>query len=222
MKKLLTLFAATLFASSAFSSSNLVNITGYDLTNSEPNGTIGLNHTYTGDITSSNFGFSYDYTNGTGTLTDGLIQNPNAGHMLLGGFTSITLFLDDDYYIDDISFFSAQERGSRQFFNFLHFATINGVPMTSNSFGLPADQTFSGNNLFDLSGSSLENVATNQITFTELYPPSLGTDGYFTLSEIQVRGTLVSAIPEPSTYALMLGGLGLVGFMAVRRRRKLV
>ena len=32
--------------------------------------------------------------------------------------------------------------------------------------------------------------------------------------------TYTSPIPEPSTYALMLGGLGLVGFMAVRRRNK--
>ena len=31
----------------------------------------------------------------------------------------------------------------------------------------------------------------------------------------------VSAIPEPSTYALMLGGLGLVGFMARRRKANL-
>jgi len=29
----------------------------------------------------------------------------------------------------------------------------------------------------------------------------------------------VSAVPEPSTYALMLGGLGLVGFMAARRKK---
>jgi PEP-CTERM motif len=32
-------------------------------------------------------------------------------------------------------------------------------------------------------------------------------------------GTEVPAIPEPSTYALMLGGLGAVGWMARRRRQ---
>jgi hypothetical protein len=31
--------------------------------------------------------------------------------------------------------------------------------------------------------------------------------------------TTVNAVPEPGTYALMLGGLGMVGFLARRRRR---
>ncbi|MCF6253457.1 MAG: PEP-CTERM sorting domain-containing protein [Thiomicrorhabdus sp.] len=35
------------------------------------------------------------------------------------------------------------------------------------------------------------------------------------------RYTEVSPVPEPSTYALMLGGLGLVGFMAYRRKKVL-
>jgi len=36
---------------------------------------------------------------------------------------------------------------------------------------------------------------------------------------VYVRASITSAVPEPSTYALMLGGLGLVGFMAARRKK---
>ncbi|GEM_PF-5474924 len=35
------------------------------------------------------------------------------------------------------------------------------------------------------------------------------------------KASITSPIPEPSTYALMLGGLGLIGFMAHRRKRNL-
>jgi hypothetical protein len=40
----------------------------------------------------------------------------------------------------------------------------------------------------------------------------------FSTSVNGVYGGTVAAIPEPETYALMLAGLGLVGFMARRRR----
>ena len=40
------------------------------------------------------------------------------------------------------------------------------------------------------------------------------------LSHATLYGDPVTAVPEPETYALMLGGLGVVGFMARRRNRQ--
>lgn len=56
---------------------------------------------------------------------------------------------------------------------------------------------------FDLNGSDGNFQGFDNVTFgsaVALEPPS------------------VAAIPEPETYALMLAGLGLVGFMARRRK----
>jgi glycerophosphoryl diester phosphodiesterase len=48
----------------------------------------------------------------------------------------------------------------------------------------------------------------------------LGMDGFFTdHPDLGVAAVAVAAIPEPETYALMLGGLGVVAWVARRRRR---
>ncbi|MFZ4479310.1 MAG: PEPxxWA-CTERM sorting domain-containing protein [Rhodoferax sp.] len=53
-----------------------------------------------------------------------------------------------------------------------------------------------------------------------------GTSAYFAADVINLSGNTgtigatVAAVPEPESYAMMLGGLGLIGFVARRRQRK--
>lgn len=55
--------------------------------------------------------------------------------------------------------------------------------------------------------------------FTFQFPNSQNSpDEAFGIDNLVVSTNAVAAIPEPSTYALMLAGLGLVGW-AVRRRK---
>jgi len=98
--------------------------------------------------------------------------------------------------------------------------------------------TFSGAWSFVGAGSA-DNVLEAQFDLSLLgggYDASLGTDvaAYLTMTcvndEALVYGQIdpvltgpgggVTAVPEPSVYAMMMGGLGLVGFMAARRRKQ--
>ena len=46
-----------------------------------------------------------------------------------------------------------------------------------------------------------------------------GTNGNHKIGSMMGEQLPVAAVPEPQTYAMMLGGLGLLGFMARRRKR---
>ena len=63
------------------------------------------------------------------------------------------------------------------------------------------------------SSGALAPIVTDKLRFT-----ATGGDNFYAVSEIQAFG--VAAVPEPETYALMLGALGLVGFVARRRRSR--
>lgn len=60
--------------------------------------------------------------------------------------------------------------------------------------------------VYDSDGAVLEGSTFNQ-------DPSLSTFG-------EINPTAVSAVPEPSTVTLFVAGMGLVGFMAMRRTKK--
>lgn len=92
----------------------------------------------------------------------------------------------------------------------IHFtsATLNDVPFDLGSAG--------PNNEFGFTSVVFSN-APIIIKVFGIAAPALAAG---TVVAAAYSGTLtVSAIPEPETYAMMLAGLGLVGFMARRRKK---
>jgi hypothetical protein len=110
--------------------------------------------------------------------------------------------------------------------------TLNGSAYASSDSGSSATGA-SGGGLAQLAGSSLNfgyfsssvfkpTAGTSTLTLYQLLPTSSGTApgvdlGFFTLSNSGLTFTAFTAIPEPSTYAAILGLLT-IGFVIVRRR----
>ena len=70
-------------------------------------------------------------------------------------------------------------------------------------------------NLTGITGFRLEALTDPSLPFGG--PGRYPDNGNFVLNEFQVS---VSAVPEPEVYGLMLTGVGVIGFAALRRRRK--
>ena len=66
---------------------------------------------------------------------------------------------------------------------------------------------------FTFSGGNLDPVAP------QLKVNMFGPNGNQKVGSMMGEHLPVAAVPEPQTYAMMLGGLGLLGFMARRRKR---
>jgi len=106
---------------------------------------------------------------------------------------------------------------------------ITGVPGSSGGWSIAADQSvtldlvvamhasnYSGAFLFDdiqLTANQTQ-LGTWQISWLN----NGGQVPDYSNASLWVRDVSVSPVPEPTTYGLMLAGLGLVGFLARRRR----
>jgi hypothetical protein len=170
----------------------------------------------TGTIIAEGWTFSNPSGSSTGIARDGSVWQGNSPYgdyyAWLQKAAAITqTFVSTEAYDYDFSFnlelrrvgtYGAQPQVVRMTFD---DATLGEFePLASGSW-----KTFS---------ASIDNVAagTHTIRFIGLNP--LATDTTAFLDNIVMTTTAIPTVPEPETYALLLAGLGLVGF-AVRRKR---
>jgi len=78
---------------------------------------------------------------------------------------------------------------------------------------------------YDISGvfsvAEFTEVSTGESTFLDAGSYMLSISGIASAESTgYTLNTVTSPVPEASTVALMLGGLGMVGFMAIRRRKQ--
>jgi len=240
--KLSTLAIALLAASSAhadvidFSTDmtargNTTNVTANSATltttGSSQNGSIFTNDSFS---SINNFTATFDIKIGGGSEADGLtfgwVVDPSATTQA-GGFLGFKGFTG--YAVEFDTFTNGWDDGDNN-----HVAVIENSPETTltqtniSTFDINDDVTRSVVVEFNSGVISVDIDGTNFINDYTIAGYS-AFDGYFGFTAatggkndnhlVSNFDLTVSAVPEPSTYALMLGGLGLVGFMAARRRK---
>ncbi|WP_293008686.1 PEP-CTERM sorting domain-containing protein [Nitrosomonas sp.] len=127
--------------------------------------------------------------------------------------------------------------------SFSFFAAGNdGVLGTTDFFGYSADLFGSSGNIITISAYGLDGLLVGQASYTETgnftTPLTISGVGQFhsvtvdqtlyntssggiALDLVQFGNISIAAIPEPQTYAMLLAGLSLLGFMARRKKQNI-
>ena len=173
-----------------------------------------INVTYTGntsgvDYSSSFYSVPGSFTNAEVTNTPGT----NGTLLMTGGTNEINAFHFSQAVVDPIiDLFSVGQAGMPVTFNFLNDAIFSILSQGAGNWG-GGLLTQNGSSVIGWEGNGL-------IQFHGTY-----TDIYFTTPDYEnfygATVGAVNAVPEPATYALILGGLGLVGWTTRRRKQRI-
>ncbi|MCF6345060.1 MAG: PEP-CTERM sorting domain-containing protein [Thiomicrorhabdus sp.] len=178
------------------------------------------------------FSAEFDIKMGWGSEADGLtfawVTDPNASTTGGGnlGFTGMT-----GYAVEFDTYRNSWDSGSSNHVAVIQNSASNALiqedvdfNLSSNSYRHVHIDFDNGDISVNIDGETfiddftIENYQADDFYFGF----TAATGGKTDWHKVRNFSLEVSPVPEPSTYALMLGGLGMVGFMAFRRRKQQV
>jgi len=80
------------------------------------------------------------------------------------------------------------------------------------------DSTFGGGTSFVQSGNAWSLLPQSPLAGGSYFINIQGSSGSSSIASVLATSTPLAVVPEPETYAMMLAGLGAIGFVAVRRK----
>ena len=175
--------------------------------------TAGVTASYSGEL--ERFGTGYASYGPASTFSGGAVDNapPTANGIITiaggAGAPTDTITFSKPVVNPVMAIWSlGQAKGSAEFKFNQPFTIQSGGPNAENG---GSTITASGNNLFGNEGNGVIQFTG---TFTSISWTNPNYENWFGFTV----GTPVAAVPEPETYALMLGGLGVIAMIARRRR----
>ncbi|MEP6605982.1 MAG: PEP-CTERM sorting domain-containing protein [Nitrosospira sp.] len=106
--------------------------------------------------------------------------------------------------------------GNGVVFTSFNSSTLDGFKLDSPSANQPSPFNSSGSRDLNFTGMLAVGDSANAGFHLSAFDPGVGNTYTFTITQTPT----VSPIPEPETYAMLLAGLGVMGFIARRRSTK--